>query len=82
MNEFLNFQRYLNQLGHFWQNFNNLEYFLREYLYRKNGGNASSASSLINQPLGTICDENKITDYSSFEELTNTFNSYQKKTTK
>jgi hypothetical protein len=78
MDEFNNIQKYFNALGHFWQNFNNLEQFLRLYLYRKNGGDNISADNFMTLPINSICDENLITDYKSFGELSNYYNNYQK----
>lgn len=72
-----NIENYIYHLGLFWQNFNNLEYFLRLYLNKKNGKDSIYALKMINLSEGDICDENDITDWKSFSDLCKEFNNYQ-----
>lgn len=77
MNQFQNVQKYCYILGRFWQSFNNLEFFLRLYLNRKNGKDNIYAMKFMNLPVGTECEENPMTDWKTFNELCSSFNSYQ-----
>lgn len=77
INTFQNAQNFCYFLGNFWRNFNNLELFLRLYLNKKNGKDNIYALELMNLPVGTECEENPITDYSSFGNLCKSFNFYQ-----
>lgn len=77
-----NFQSYIYHLGLFRQSFNNLEYFLRLYLNKKKGKTNKDALKFSNLSQGDICEENDMTDWKSFSELCNSFNSYQSKSDK
>lgn len=77
MNE-LNVSNYIYSLGHFWQSFNNLEFFLRRYLNIKDGMSIEHSNSFTSLPIGTTCDECAITDWKTFGELAASFNSHQK----
>jgi hypothetical protein len=76
-NPLQNVKDYCFALGHFWQNFNNLELFLRLYLNQKNGKDNIYGYSFLELPIKTECEENPMTDWKTFGELCKLFNSYQ-----
>ena len=67
-------QQYGTDLGVFWNNFNNLEMFLRMYLARKGGLGTAEILKCMHAEAGANLDENPITDWRTFGALCDAYN--------
>lgn len=73
---FDNVLKYVTNLGKFWHNFNGLEMVLRLFLYSKSGGSNTKALTFLDGPVGREYEDNFITNYMSFGQLCDAFNSH------
>ncbi|HPG60517.1 MAG TPA: hypothetical protein PK586_00815 [Casimicrobium sp.] len=67
-------QQHGTDLGVFWNNFNNLEMFLRLFLARKSGLGTEAILRCMSASQGECLDENPITDWRTFGALCNAYN--------